>query len=101
MNYNTSQPNARYWTLKLLLDNFSPGDTLAETTNPVDSYAVQAFQTSKGKKLLILNKRNREQQMTLPPDASGGYYSVCGAVDRRRQARFSSHLGKYSQVSTF
>jgi hypothetical protein len=72
MNYNTSEPNARYWTLKLLLDNFGPGDKLAETKNSVNTYAVQAFLTAKGKKLLVLNKRNRDQQVTLPQDASGG-----------------------------
>lgn len=72
MNYNTSEPNARYWTLKLLLDHFGPGDKLAETRNTVNTYAVQAFLTPKGKKLLVLNKRNRVQEVILPPDASGG-----------------------------
>ena len=32
MNYNTAQPNARYWVLKLLHDNFGPGDKLVETS---------------------------------------------------------------------
>jgi hypothetical protein len=32
MNYNTSEPNARFWVLKLLKDNFGPGDRLMETT---------------------------------------------------------------------
>ena len=71
MNYNTSEPNARYWTLKLLLDNFGLGDKLAETKNTVNTYSVQAFLTAKGNKLLVLNKRNRVQEVTLPPDASG------------------------------
>jgi hypothetical protein len=56
----------------LLLDNFGPGDKLAETKNSVNTYAVQAFLTAKGKKLLVLNKRKRDQQVTLPQDASGG-----------------------------
>ncbi len=71
MNYNTSEPNARYWVLKLLKDNFGPGDKLADTVSPVTSYAVQAFETARGKKLLVMNKRNREQTVMLPRDADG------------------------------
>ena len=40
--------------------------------NPRFSYAVQAFETSHGKKLLVLNKRNRKQEVTLPAEADGG-----------------------------
>ena len=72
INYETSEPTARYWVLKLLIDNFGPGDKLAETTSPGSTYAVQAFETSHGKKLLVLNKRNREQEVTLPAEADGG-----------------------------
>ena len=71
MNYNTAEPNARYWVLKLLKDNFGPGDQLAETATQSDSYMVQAFNTARGKKLLVLNKRVREQSLTLPADADG------------------------------
>ncbi len=52
MNYKTSEPNARYWTLKLLLENFGPGDKLAATTTPNGLTAAQAFETSHGRKLL-------------------------------------------------
>jgi hypothetical protein len=70
MNYETSEPNARYWVLKLLVDNFGPGDKLAETKIADGGYAAQAFDTRHGKKLLILNKRNREQEITLPAEAT-------------------------------
>ncbi len=71
INYRTSEPNARYWTLKLLLENFGLGDKLATTTTPNGLTSAQAFQTSRGRKLLVVNKRNREQQLTLPDDAGG------------------------------
>ncbi|MES2394204.1 MAG: glycosyl hydrolase family 39 [Acidobacteriota bacterium] len=71
MNYNTSEPNARFWVLKLLKDNFGPGDVLATTSNPEKTLEVQAFTTGNGKKLLVINKRNRAVQISLPADAAG------------------------------
>ncbi len=71
INYETAQPNPRYWVLKLLKDNFGPGDKLVETASQSPDYAVQAFATGKGKKLLVLNKRNREEIVTLPADVDG------------------------------
>lgn len=66
MNYSTAEPNARYWVLKLLKDNFGPGDRLVETTDRNRDIAVQAFVTSKGKKLLAINKRSTPQVIELP-----------------------------------
>lgn len=71
MDYVTTKPNARYWVLKLLKDNFGPGDKLAVTSGAGGSYTAQAFETAKGKKLLLINKRNQEQQITLPSEAEG------------------------------
>lgn len=51
MNYNTSEPNARYWVLKLLKDNFGPGDRMMATAERNHDVAVQAFATARGKKL--------------------------------------------------
>ena len=31
VDWDTGQPNARFWVLKLLRDNFGPGDKLVET----------------------------------------------------------------------
>jgi hypothetical protein len=71
INYNTSEPNARFWTLKLLLDNFGPGDKLLATDVPDAFITAQAFSTSKGKKLLLINKRNRQQSISLAAEAAG------------------------------
>jgi cysteine synthase len=71
VNYETGEPNARYWVLKLIKDNFGPGDKLVETTSSSGDYAVQAFSTARGKKLLILNRKNREINAALPADADG------------------------------
>jgi hypothetical protein len=70
MNYNTAEPNARFWVLKLLKDNFGPGDRMLETSTRNHDVAVQAFSTPKGKKLLIINKRAKAQSIELPADTS-------------------------------
>lgn len=67
MNYNTGDPNPRFWVLKLLKDNFGPGDKIVDTsiTNNPD-VTMQAFDTAKGRKLLAINKRERAQDIDLP-----------------------------------
>lgn len=66
MNWKTGKPNARYWVLKLLKDNFGAGDTLFETQGSNGNLLAQAFSTKWGKKLLVINKRNEEIQLVLP-----------------------------------
>lgn len=70
MNYNTAQPNPRFWTLKLLHDNFGPGDKLVATTSAGSDMTVQAFDTSRGKKILVLNKRAVPQTLKLGGDTA-------------------------------
>ncbi|MDN5288327.1 MAG: hypothetical protein JWR38_4601 [Mucilaginibacter sp.] len=69
MNWTNSKPNARYWILKLLKSNFGPGDKLQITAINSPDVTGQAFATGKGKKLLLINKRNKEVQLDLPVDA--------------------------------
>jgi glycosyl hydrolase family 39 (putative alpha-L-iduronidase) len=66
MDWTTNQPNARFWVLKLIKDSFHPGDKLVETAINTGDVAAQAFITAHGRKLLIVNKRNREVDITLP-----------------------------------
>lgn len=75
MNWKNGKPNARYWVLKLLKDNLGPGDTLKTTSFSSQSVTAQAFVTSKGRKLLLINKYNKEELIGLPPDAKGAYVS--------------------------
>lgn len=69
MNWKTGKPNARYHVLKLLHDNLGPGDLLEQTTGSSQSVVAQAFLTSKGKKLLLINKFDKDQTLKLPEDA--------------------------------
>jgi hypothetical protein len=71
VNWNTGQPNARYWVLKLLRSNFGPGDQLVETPGTSPAVYAQGFVTRKRRhKLLLINKRNRPAEILLP-DARG------------------------------
>ncbi len=76
VNWTTGRPNARFWVLKLIKDNFGPGDKLVATTyEPTPAQDpdldLQAFQTSTGRKLLLINKRNSPRTVTLPAEANG------------------------------
>jgi hypothetical protein len=56
-----------------LIENFGPGDKLVNTTYEGNaSIDCQAFVTKKGKRLLLINKRDKEVQMVLPSEAKGG-----------------------------
>ncbi|GAA4304601.1 glycosyl hydrolase family 39 [Compostibacter hankyongensis] len=70
MNWKNGKPNARFWVLKLLKDNFGPGDKLVATSLQSRDLVAQAFVTEKGKKLLLINKRNEARSLTLPAGAS-------------------------------
>jgi hypothetical protein len=79
VNWKTGQPNARYWVLKLIRDNFAPGDKLVESgvsfedpkirnSPPTPQYVYgQAFiGRGQKRKVLIVNKRDRPFEIIVP-----------------------------------
>jgi hypothetical protein len=67
VDWDSGQPNARFWVLKLLHDNFGPGDKMVSTSSDLPYVYVQAFVTPEGKhKILLINKRNRPFDVELP-----------------------------------
>ncbi len=76
IEWTTGRPNARYWVLKLIHENFGPGDKLTETKIDTSAVYAQGFVTPQGKKkLLIVNKRDRVAQIQLP-----GAFGACMEV---------------------
>jgi hypothetical protein len=65
MDYEKNLPNARFWVLKLLKDSFHPGDKLVESSVNSGDVAAQGFVTPAGRKLLLVNKRNRSIDVAL------------------------------------
>jgi hypothetical protein len=68
MDWTNGKPNARLWVLRLIKDNFGPGDKLVATKAAPNSTDVlaQGFVTAHGRKLLLVNKRNRVVDVTIP-----------------------------------
>ena len=76
VDWNTGQPNARFWVLKLLHSNFGPGDKLVNTRTRTPSVYSLGFATRDGKhKILLVNKRDRTVVVSVP-GASGGRLEV-------------------------
>jgi hypothetical protein len=72
VDWTDGKPNARYWTLKLLKDNFGSGDKLVETS--IDNryvYALGAVKSDGKRRVLLVNKRNRPFRDSIP-GATGG-----------------------------
>jgi len=78
INWENGAPNARYWILKLLKENFGPGDKLVQTALNSPDVMAQAFITSKGKKILLINQRKKEATIKLPPAIKDGRATVVG-----------------------
>jgi hypothetical protein len=78
VDWNDGKPNARFWVLKLLHENFGPGDKQVEIEPPDSSvpgnpyiYSL-AFVSRDGKRrVLLVNKRNRQFDVRVT-GASGG-----------------------------
>jgi hypothetical protein len=102
MDWKNGKPNARYWVLKLLKDNFHPGDTLVSTK--VESgrdFTAQAFLTPSGKKLLLVNKRNRTVDVALPKDIQMSTLSTVDEASGEGPARTSQPQGETLQLAPF
>jgi hypothetical protein len=71
VDWSDGTPNARYWIMKLIKDNFGPGDLLMATitsdiSNTPDVVA-QGFVTGTGRKLLLINRRAWPADVHLAP----------------------------------
>ena len=71
VDWKAGNPNARLRLLMLLHQSFSLGDKLVDTKISGNAVAAQAFLTPTEKKLLLVNKRNREVTVTLPAVFAG------------------------------
>lgn len=70
VDWNTGAPNARYRVLQLLKDNFAPGDKLVKTSSGSPYvYALAMISPAGEHKLLLVNKRDRDIQLSLPQAA--------------------------------
>lgn len=85
IDYNNGKPNARYWVLKMIVDNFHPGDRIVKTSEGnfgnVPAPLAQAFATPHGRRILLVNKSNGEETVMVPADfAHAEFATVDGAT---------------------
>jgi hypothetical protein len=102
IDWKNGKPNARFWVLSLIKDNFHPGDQLVETTLSGHSdIDAEGFVTPSGKKLLLLNKRNRAIVVTLPKDAQNGNLLIVDEASGEGAARASKAEGAHLKMAPF
>ena len=72
VDWTNGKPNARFWVLKLLHDNCSPGDKIVEIEDDNPYVYALAFLTREGKRrILLINKRDREFSVVIPGATAG------------------------------
>jgi hypothetical protein len=74
MNWDNGNRNPRYWVLKLIRDNFAPGDKIVRTKPSTMNHSVYAvgFVSAQGKrKVLLVNVRNSDVNVRIPGSKGG------------------------------
>jgi hypothetical protein len=75
VDWNTGAPNARFRVLELLKNNFAPGDRIVKTSSGSPYvYALGMIKPKGERKLLLVNKRDRDIAVTLPGSAGDIQY---------------------------
>lgn len=90
INYENNRPNPRYHVLRLIRENIPAGSRLLKTSveqNGNGDILAQAFLASGTKKVLILNKRNREIRLKLPAGWQGAQSATVDAASGDNPAR--------------
>jgi len=93
VDWSTGQPNARYWVLKLIRQNFGPGDVVVEASSASPDVYAQGFITPDGKrKVLLVNKRDRPFRVSMPGSSGGDvqYVDQQTGSNPARDARVSA-----------
>lgn len=101
MDWKNGNPNARLRVLALLKDHFGAGDKLVASSVNTSDVTVQAFLTSKGKKLLLINKRNKTIPLELPAEATGAEVQYVNASTGENPASSSSLTDHHFTLDPF
>lgn len=91
LDWETGKPNARYYVLKMLIDNFPPPAKMVETELKNPAVYAQGFVTEKGaKKLLLINKRDRKVEIEIAGIINGSLQ----IVDQTRDGMAINKIGQ-------
>lgn len=102
IDWVNGKPNARYWVLKLIKDNFHPGDKILQTTGDTSAgVTAQAFDTPAGRKLLLVNQRNRNVEVILPLGLGHAESSTVDEASGEGEPRNAGVSGPAIQLAPF
>jgi hypothetical protein len=101
VDWNTGKPNARFATLKLLKDSFSPGESVMETTSTSDNIDTLAFVHEGTQKLLLVNKRDRSIRVDLPEGFAAASLSQVITADGASAPAAEKWQGKSIELDPF
>lgn len=101
VNWETGQPNARFRVLELLCHNFKSGDKLVPTKIDDPAIAAQAYKTSTGRKLLLVNKENAPIQVTLPRGMRGRFMEYVDLTTGENPPQHSRTTGRRLTLNPF
>jgi hypothetical protein len=103
MNWENGHPNARYWVLRLVKENFGPGDTLVNTSvkGKGGHVVAQGISTKQGRKLLLINKHNTETLVQLPAKTNNAVVKVVDVVTRENPAAQTKVSGSTITLKPF
>ena len=108
VDWNNGKPNARFWVLKLLHDNFELGDNQVEITptiasSPNNAYLYSlAFVAKNGKRrVLLVNKRDRTFDVSVAGSAGGqvNYVDQTTAFNPPATAKLNTDIVKLAGYS--
>ena len=102
IDWVNGKPNARYWVLKLIKDNFHPGDKIVDTTgDPSAGVTAQAFDTASGRKLLLVNQRNKSIEVALPTATGQAQSFTVDEASGEDEPRHAAVSGPTIQLAPF
>jgi hypothetical protein len=104
VNYINNKPNARFWVLKLIKDQIKAGSKLVRTgidNNKGDDLLAQGFKDANGKSVLLLNKRNKTQRVTLPADLKGAQIAIVDEASGDNQPVYVPLSNDYIDLKPF
>lgn len=106
VDWNTGKPNARFWVLKLLHENFGPGDKVAQLGEDGSSrnpyvYALAVITKQGKKRVLLVNKSERAQQVQVAGSRGGEmeYVDESTGLDPPKTVNLSSDQVSMSEFS--
>ncbi len=92
VHWETGAPNARFMVLKLLIDNFGPGDKLVTTSvsGTANIHSLGFLTKKMEKKLLLINKRKDEIQIQLSMSAKETHFIDVDTNDKIEEKKLGT-----------